>query len=51
MNGYVEFHLGRAIALSVLSEMLTEISIPRFSGFVRINEAVRRPCPLRCEER
>lgn len=38
MNRYVEFHLGRTIALSALSEMLTDISIERFAGFVRINE-------------
>ena len=39
MNRYVEFHLGRTIALSALSELLTQISIDRFSGFVRVNEA------------
>lgn len=39
MNRYVEFHLGRTIALSAISEMLTEISIDRFQGFVRVNEA------------
>jgi hypothetical protein len=36
---YVEFHLGRIITLSALSELLTEISIDRFQGFVRISEA------------
>lgn len=38
-NNYVEFHLGRTIALSRLSEMLNEISIERFQGFVRVLEA------------
>lgn len=38
MNRYVEFHLGKTIALSALSELLTEISIRRFQGFVRVNE-------------
>jgi hypothetical protein len=36
---YVEFHLGRTIALSALSELLTDISIDRFAGFVRVIEA------------
>jgi hypothetical protein len=39
MTRYVEFHLGRIISLSALSELLTEISIDRFQGFVRVNEA------------
>lgn len=39
MNNYVEFHLGRTIPLSRLSEMLNEISIERFQGFVRVLEA------------
>jgi len=36
---YVEFHLGRTITLSALSELLTQIGIDRFQGFVRVNEA------------
>lgn len=39
MTRYVEFHLGRTIALSALSELLTQISIDRFQGFIRVNEA------------
>jgi hypothetical protein len=39
VNKYIEFHLGKTIALSALSELLTEISIDRFQGFVRIHEA------------
>lgn len=39
MNRFVEFHLGRTITLSALSEMLTEVSVERFQGFVRIIEA------------
>ena len=38
MTRYVEFHLGRTIALSALSELLTQISIERFAGFVRVSE-------------
>jgi hypothetical protein len=39
VSRYVEFHLGRIITLSALSELLTEIAIERFGGFVRIREA------------
>lgn len=38
MNRYVEFHLGRTISLTALSELLTQISVERFQGFVRVNE-------------
>ncbi len=38
MNKYVEFHLGRTITLSTLSEMLVEVGIKRFQGFVRLSE-------------
>ncbi len=39
MKSYVEFHLGRTIALSALSELLNHVSAERFQGFVRVNEA------------
>jgi hypothetical protein len=39
VNRYVEFHLGRTITLSALSDMLTEIGLERFQGFIRVNEA------------
>lgn len=38
MNRYVEFHLGRTITLTALSELLTQICVDRFQGFVRVNE-------------
>ncbi|HET9097952.1 MAG TPA: hypothetical protein VFN37_14915 [Candidatus Baltobacteraceae bacterium] len=38
MNRYVEFHLGRTITLTALSELLTDVSVQRFQGFVRVNE-------------
>lgn len=38
MNRYVEFHLGRTITLTTLSDLLTQISVERFQGFVRVNE-------------
>jgi hypothetical protein len=39
VNRFVEFHLGRTISLSTLSDMLQEIGIERFAGFMRIHEA------------
>lgn len=39
MTRFVEFHLGRTISLSALSEILIAIAIERFQGFVRVNEA------------
>ena len=39
VNRFVEFHLGKTITLSSLSELLTDVSIERFQGFVRVLEA------------
>lgn len=39
MNRFVEFHLGKTITLSSLSDLLNEISVERFQGFVRVIEA------------
>jgi hypothetical protein len=39
MSTYVEFRLGKTITLSALSDLLTEISVSRLQGFVRVNEA------------
>jgi hypothetical protein len=39
MSTYVEFHLGKTITLSALSDLLTEIGVARFQGFVRVSEA------------
>ncbi len=39
LSTYAEFHLGKTITLSALSDLLTEISVARFQGFVRVSEA------------
>lgn len=39
MKRFVEFHLGKTITLSSLSDLLNEINIERFQGFVRVIEA------------
>lgn len=39
MNDFVEIHLGRTITLAALADLLNDISLERFQGFVRINES------------
>jgi hypothetical protein len=39
VNRYIEFHLGRTITLFALSDLLTQIGVERFAGFVRVNDA------------
>lgn len=39
VSDFVEIHLGRALTLSALADMLTEIGVQRFQGFVRVNES------------